>query len=122
MGHFKNLKAWQHARRLALLSRAAIAKLPNSERFALGDQWRRASCSVVLNLAEGAAKKGSREFRRYLDSARASLHEIEAILDLVVGMDYLPAAEVDAIEAVRAECARTVYGLLRRFDPPTART
>lgn len=93
MGHFKDLKAWQHARRLAILSKPAIERLPDSERGGLADEWRRAAYSVALNIAEGAAK-GSREFRRYLDTARASLHEVEAVLDLVVGLGYLHADDV----------------------------
>ena len=119
MGHFKDLKAWQHARRLAVLSKPFIARLPATERDALADQWRRASYSVVLNIAEGAGRKGTREFRRFLDTARSSLHEIEAILDLVIGQEYFREDELREIESVRAECARTVYGLLRKFaDPP----
>lgn len=115
MGNFKDLKAWQHARRLAVLSKGAIAKLPSVERDALGDQWRRASYSVVLNIAEGASKRGTREFRKYLDTARASLREIEAILDLAVALEYMPERDLVEVEAARAECARTVYGLLRKL-------
>lgn len=116
MGDFKDLKAWQYARRLAVLSKAAIARLPVSERDGLADQWRRASYSVVLNIAEGASRRGPREFRKFLDIARASLHEIEAILNLVVALEYFRPEQVAAIEATRAECARTVYGLLRKMD------
>ncbi len=83
MGHFKKLKAWEHARTLAVLSKAAIARLPTSEAHALADQWRRASYSVVLNIAEGASRAGNKEFRKHLGIARGSLDEIEAILDFV---------------------------------------
>src|SRR5712691_3500836 len=89
MGDFRDLKAWQHARTLAVLSKTAIARLPIQERFALADQWRRASYSVVLNIAEGASRRGTKEFRRYLDIARSSLHEVEAIIELVVALGYL---------------------------------
>lgn len=122
MGNFKDLKAWQYARRLAVLSNGFIARLPESEKDGLADQWRRATYSVVLNIAEGAAKKGAREFRRYLDAARASLHEIEAILDLVVALGYLRPEQIAPLEATRAECAKTVYGLLRKMDPAPKRT
>ncbi len=116
MGHFKDLKAWQHARALAVLSRAAIARLPESERDGLASQWRRASYSVALNIAEGASRRGTKEFRRFLDIARASLHEIEAIIELVLAFEYFRPEELAKLQAVREECAKTVYGLLRKFS------
>ena len=116
MGHFKDLKAWQHARRLAVLSKEAIARLPESERDGLAEQWRRASYSVVLNIAEGASRRGSKEFRKFLDVARASLHEIEAILDLTLALDYFRPEELAKLEATREECAKTVYELLRKLS------
>lgn len=121
MGHFKKLKAWQHAKTLAVLSKAAICRLPPSERDGLADQWRRASYSVVLNIAEGASRRGTRDFRKHLGVARASLDEIEAIVDLAVALDYFRPEELAKVEAIRDECAKTVYGLIRKFaDTPSA--
>jgi four helix bundle protein len=116
MGDFKQLRAWQAARALAILSSAAIKKLPPLERYALADQWRRASYSVALNIAEGSSRRGPREFRRYLDVARASLHELEAILELVSSLGYLGEADLAEIRTARADCARMVYGLLRKMS------
>jgi len=116
VGHFKKLKAWEHARALALVSKPLIAKLPAVERSGLADQWRRAASSVVLNIAEGASRGGTKEFRKHLGIARASLDEIEAIIDLAVGLDYLGREDVTKVSAVRDECARTVYGLMRKLS------
>src|SRR2546423_8326241 len=113
MGHFKDLKAWQHARQLVVLSKGAIARLPHFERDALADQWRRAAYSVALNIAEGASRRGVKDFRKHLDIARASLAELEAILDLVLAQGYVRPEELAPVQATRDECARTVYGLLR---------
>ena len=115
VGHFKQLKAWQHAQSVAVLSKAAIGRLPASEANALADQWRRASYSVALNIAEGASRRGSREFRKHLDIARASLHELEAIIELAVSLEYLRHEELAKLEATVDECAKTVYGLIRKF-------
>jgi four helix bundle protein len=115
MGHIKKLKAWEHARTLALLSKAAIARAPTPEGHALADQWRRASYSVVLNIAEGANRAGNKEFRKHLGIARSSLDEIEAILDLVRAFGYVDGTDPARIEAVRDECARTVFGLMRKL-------
>src|SRR2546423_3960075 len=118
MGHFKKLKAWEHARALAVVSKPLIDRLPATERSGLADQWRRAASSVVLNVAEGASRRGAREFRKHLDIARSSLDEIEAIIDLAVGLDYLRRDEVAKATAVRDECARTVFGLIRKLGIP----
>ena len=122
MGDFRNLKAWQQAKELASLSAAAIKQLPGYERYALGDQWRRAAYSVVLNLAEGNSRRGPREFRRYLDIARSSLHEIEGILELVDAFGYLEKEELRLIRIKRSNCARLVYALLRKIDEAAKRT
>ena len=116
MGHFKKLKAWEHARALAIMSKPLIARLPVEERSGLADQWRRASSSVVLNIAEGASRGGTKEFRKHLGVARASLDEIEAIIDLAVGLGYLSRDEVGKVTAVRDECGRTVFGLMRKLS------
>ena len=116
VGDFRKLRAWQAARSFAVLSRPAIEKLPRYEWRALGDQWRRAAYSVALNIAEGASRRGPREFRRYLDIARASLHELEAILDLVAAQEYLSERELQELTASRDACAGIVYGLLKRMS------
>ncbi|HVH69000.1 MAG TPA: four helix bundle protein [Gemmatimonadales bacterium] len=116
MGDFKRLRAWQEAQRLAVLSKAAIAKLPPDERYALGDQWRRAAYSVALNIAEGASRRGPKEFRRFLDIARSSLHELEAVFELVAAQGYLTDSEREVLRTSRANCARMVYGLLRKMS------
>ena len=88
----------------------------------LADQWRRASYSVALNIAEGASRAGPRDFRRHLGIARASLDEIEAILDLAVALEYFRPEELARVEAVRDECAKTVYGLIRKLGESPSRT
>src|SRR5207244_12379287 len=82
-------------------SRPWIMKTPREERDAIAGQWRRASYGVVLNIAEGGSRRVPRVFRRDLDFARGSLHEVAVVLDLV------------PLRRVRDECARTVWGLLR---------
>ena len=71
-----------------------------------------------MNIAEGASRRGAKDFRRHLDIARASLDEIEAIIDLAVGLDYLRREDVVKVTAIRDECARTVFGLIRKLGIP----
>jgi four helix bundle protein len=122
MGDFRNLKAWHEAKSLATMSAILIAKLPVYERYALGDQWRRATYSVALNLSEGNSRRGPREFRRYLDIARSSLHEVEGVLELASALGYFTEEELRPIRIKRANCGRLVYALLRRMEEAARRT
>ena len=102
-----------------MLSRPLIKRLPESESD-LADQWRRACNSVALNLAEGVSRRGSKEFRRFADIARGSLVEVEAIIDLVEHLAHFTADELEEVKAVRDECAKTLYGLLRKLSAVAA--
>ena len=48
--------------------------------------------------------------------ARGSLHEVEAIIDLVQHLGLLQPTDLEELIAARDECARTVYGLLRKLS------
>jgi len=52
--------------------------------------------------------------------ARGSLVELEAVLDLVQHLGYFEASELEELNAARDECARTVYGLLRKLSTAAA--
>ena len=101
---------------LAQQSRPFILSLPREERYALADQWRRAAYSVPLNIAEGASRKGRLEFRRHLDIARGSLHELDVICDLAIGQGYFQRQDLTSFRDVLSECAKTVWGLIRSID------
>ena len=74
---FKDLKVYQESYALALVINKAILRLPNSERYDLVNQMRRASKSIPANIAEGYAKRLSeKEFKKYLLSAIGSSNEM----------------------------------------------
>ena len=80
MAPFERFTAWQHSHRLVVEVYRATGRWPVSERFGLAGQVRRAAVSIPTNIAEGSAKRGSREFRRYLDIALGSLAGGAALL------------------------------------------
>jgi len=116
MGDFRKLVAWQEARRLTLLSRDAILTLPPLETFALGAQWRRAAYSVSLNIAEGASQSSSRQFKRYLEIARGSLDELQAVLELAEAHGYLSGRRLSELRDARTHCVRLVIALIRSLS------
>ena len=122
MAHYKTLKAWQHAQRLAIECVKAARAFPDYEQHALADQLRRACYSVPLNIAEGNTRQGSREHRRFLDTARSSLAEVETIIEMARELEYMRPAEFGRLEALVNETGKTLYGLLRKVSGTAVRT
>ena len=121
MAPYKTLKAWQHAERLAIECVKASKKFPDYEQDRLADQLRRASYSAVLNIAEGSSRRGSREYRKFLDTARGSLAEVETALGMAAQLEYLEPAEFGRLEAVATETSKTLFGLLRKISASASR-
>jgi four helix bundle protein len=122
MAPYRTLKAWQHAQRLAVECARAAQRFPDYEQGGLADQLRRAAYGVVLNIAEGSARRGSRDYRRFLDTANASLAEVETALGLARELEYLQPADFGRLEAIATETGKTLFGLLRKISASAARS
>jgi len=62
---------------------------PKHEVYGLTSQMRRAAVSVPSNVAEGAGRKGGKEFPRFLFIALGSLSELEAQLEIAFRLGYV---------------------------------
>ena len=87
LSHSK-LDVYQCSRQMVLACYRLSKKLPDSEKFALAQQIRRAATSVTLNIAEGCSRKSANERHRYFEIARGSVTEIDSIMDLFLDLAY----------------------------------
>lgn len=67
---------------------AFTGTLPSEEKFALGQQIRRAALSVHLNISEGCSRKSEAERKRYYEIARGSVIKIDAAVDACGDLNY----------------------------------
>ena len=79
----------------------------------LHDQQRRAMASVVLNIAEGNARKSARERRRFFEIARGSAVEVSACLDLAQAFGLMPAMAAVAHKSQLSEISKMLWALMR---------
>jgi len=82
MYRFEKLRVYHDAMELVADIYKIVKQLPTDERFALCDQLKRSSTSVVLNIAEGTGGLGDKEFKSFLRNALKSLYETVAGLKI----------------------------------------
>ena len=111
------LDVWWRARSLVVLVYHQAAALPHSERYGLADQLRRASVSIVANLAEGQGRLGRAEFRHHASIAIGSTIEVKTLLLLCTDLELrtpdeiAPAlAEAERVASMLSKLAAALKG------------
>ena len=111
MTDFKQLIIYREAIELV----RGIAQLTGQGR-GLGDlldQLQRAAISVPSNIAEGAALGTDRQFRKYLCTARGSVNEVEAQLDIIAAI--YPDMQVAELTELASRIGKRLTCLIRRI-------
>lgn len=86
---FEELEVWQRARELTNDVYRLSATASFAKDFGLRDQIRRASVSVLSNIAEGFERNSDADFGRFLLIAKGSAGEVRAQLYVALDQDYL---------------------------------
>jgi four helix bundle protein len=92
--NFRDLKVWNVAMDLAVVIYDLTAKLPDSEKFGLVSQMRRACVSISSNITEGSGRGSKPQFSQFLGFAQGSAFELETQLLLVERMNLLSSNDI----------------------------
>lgn len=108
---FEEIQAWQTARQLTkqvydLSSAGAFAR-----DFALRDQMRRASVSIMSNIAEGFESKTNNLFLEFLGRAKGSAGELRAQSYVATDVGYLAKEQFAALRELCEKCSGQISGL-----------
>ncbi len=113
---FKNLIAWQKAKSLSLHVYAVTKNFPPDEQFGMVSQLRRASVSVMSNIAEGRGRETVADFRHFLRQARGSLYEVESQLELARDLGYIKKEQGDKLLRDCDEASKVLNGLIKSYE------
>lgn len=115
MFSFENLKAYQQARQLVRDIYLLQNMFPKEERYALGDQVRRAATSITANLAEGSGRQSVKEKIHFIEIAFGSLTEAFCELEIACDLNYIKSEKLDALRPQFTEVAQLLSGLRNSF-------
>jgi four helix bundle protein len=117
MAIYQRLKAWQRCHELCVAVFRSTRSWPTEERYGLSAQARRAAHSVAANIAEGSAKKGKAEFRRYLNISLGSLSELSYTLLLAKELEILSGQEWQSLDELHQRAGGITWLLYKSLLP-----
>lgn len=116
MAPYERFEAWKACHELSLAVYRATDRFPSEERYGLSSQARRAAFSAAANICEGSAKKGKREFRRFLDISLGSLSELSYIFLLARDLGIITQVSWKHLEKLRGRAGFLTWGLYRSMS------
>ena len=97
MHRFKDLEVWKKSRLFCSEIYSTTSKFPETEKFGITNQLRRASVSIPSNIAEGSSRQSNKDFARFLQIALGSAYEIETQLLIASDLKYIEKEELNPL-------------------------
>lgn len=113
---YRDLLVWQRAVELSLAVYKLTASYPDSERFGLTNQLRRASVSVASNIAEGYGRTTKGEYILFLGHARGSTFEVQTQLAISEGLGFGKIEMRRTAESLSNEVGRMLVTMMTKLQ------
>jgi four helix bundle protein len=110
---FEDIESWKKSRELTkqVYEITSIGEFKRD--FGLKDQLRKASVSILSNIAEGFERGGDQEFLQFLAVAKGSCGEVRAQLYVALDQGYLPRDRFESLTALTKEISRLISGFMQ---------
>jgi four helix bundle protein len=110
---FKDLVVWQRSIELTVSVYQLTSAFPDSERFGLTNQMRRASVSIASNIAEGYGRATKGEYVQFLGHARGSCSELETQIVIAKKLGFGAPASLQTTESLCNDVGRLLGALMK---------
>ena len=112
---FEEIQAWQKARLVTSMVYDLTVEGSFARDFGLRDQIRRASVSIMANIAEGHGRRSDKEFANFLNMARGSVSEVQSHLYVAFDLKYIDQASFSKLYNLLEEISRMTMALSQRL-------
>ena len=111
---FLNFKVYQDSKKFYNRIIELTEKIPRKLEY-LVLQLRRSALSVILNIAEGSAKKSDRDFNRFLENSLGSINESLACLEIILDHRLITKEDFQELFLQGEEIAKQLGGLSKKL-------
>jgi len=116
INRFEDIQAWQKARKL----NKDIYDITNnshlSKDFSLRDQIRRASVSIMANIAEGFGRRSKKEFSNFLNMSHGSAAEVQCHLYVALDQNYISQQDFQVLYDTVDEVSKMIQGFMKYLN------
>lgn len=112
----KKLNAWLRSYELVKVLYNITSTFPVEERFGLVSQIRRAGVSIPVNIAEGASRRGKKEFIHFLHISLGSLTELDTLISLSRDLKFVPEEGAVLVINELEIIGKLIYGLIKKLE------
>ena len=110
---YRDLEVWQKAMDLVTDIYSTTNSFPDTEKFGLTNQLRRAAVSIPSNIAEGQGRGSKKEFNQFLNIAYGSLQEVETQIEISTRLNFISNEQSTPLLDQCSTIARMLNGLKR---------
>ena len=110
---FEEFAVWKMAREITRQVYSVSRQKPFAMDYTLTDQIRRASVSIMSNIAEGYESQTKGVFIRHLGIAKGSSGEVRSQLYVALDQEYVTEPEFEALAELCRKTSRQISSLVR---------
>lgn len=113
---FQNWPVYKRSVLVAKEAQRFCLAVPKNGNLSLCDQFKRASQSIVLNIAEGSSRTSTKDKINFVRVAKGSVFECAAIVDLAFEFELLDREKYAEFQDALANIGRMLSGLIRYLE------
>lgn len=112
---FEDIQTWQKARQVTQMIYEVTAESHFAKDYGLRDQTRRASVSIMANIAEGFGRHSDKEFANFLNMAHGSVSEVQSHLYVALDLNYIDQTAFTKLNSLLDEISRMTLVLAQHL-------
>lgn len=107
---FEELISWKKAGEMTM---EIYSQFKNCRDYSFNDQIKRASVSVMNNIAEGFERKSNKELKNFMFIAKGSCGEVRSMLYLALRLKYINQESFKKLYNLSIEISKLISGFIK---------